>query len=463
MDGTSPFGVDHGGEISKAEAKEREKKKAIGTGAVVAGGTGVGTAAVLGGTHMPEHSHYDKKTRKKLHSLKPGVHEVDTKMLSTRPRKLGARKQQTPYVAAMAQERPTPYAPVPVTRYKGGHVIQRDSAHSVMANSMKGRKTLIKIEDAPGHRPTRRTGEELVRRGQMRFQEQRLKRNVKIGDKKIKGHVKNYKASSRKANTTKRPHGVVEEAFKYSEKPYGVKTALKGAKNIKVLAKRDDRRGRDVAAGVTGTAGAGVLATTPVRRSAAKIDVSGDKMSAKDTKKVVSPGYRPGNKRAIKVMAANLGHLEDKPTTVVQYKDKRVIPWDGNHRATARVARGDKSVPLKVIQGGERPAISVTRNAYHVAQQKLHRERMDRNVFKPETDVKASNYVGRHAGETKTYGSVANASPSRAGKRVAVGSTKAASGPSKAMLRTRQGATVAAGGALLGTAAHLNRKKKTDD
>jgi hypothetical protein len=108
---------------------------------------------------------------------------------------------------------------------------------------------------------------------------------------------------------------------------------------------------------------------------------------------------------------------------------------------------------VNVIEGGERPAISAARNAFHVGQQKVHRNRMDRDVFKPNARI------GRHAGETKAYRSIANASPLRSGKRVAVGSTKIGSGPTKAVLRTKQGATLAAGAALLGTSAHLHRKK----
>lgn len=461
----SAFGVDHGGEISKAETAQKDRKKNVAIGAGAVGATGAaGTAGVLAGTKMPEHSHYDRKTRKYLHSLPAGEHDIPTKMLGKKnPRKLGARRQQRSYVAAMAQERPLhTYSPVPITRYKGkgSPTIQRDNAHSVMAHSMKGRKTVrVKIEDAPGYRPTRRTGEELVRRTQAKYQQRRLKKHTNISEKKINSLVGDYKPKSREKNTAKRPHGVVEEQLSYSKKPFKLKSVVRAGKNVSHIVKRDDRRGRDVAAGVTGTAGAGVLATTPVRRSAAKIDVSGGSMSAKDAKKVVSPGYRPGNKRAIQVMARNLGHLENQPTTVIRYKDKKVIPFDGNHRATARVARGDKKIPVKVVEGGERPAISVARNAYHVGQQRLHRSRMNKDVFKPTSDPKAKTYTGKHAGETKTYSSISNASPSRSGRKVSIGATRAASGPSKAMLRTRQGATIAAGTALLGTAGHLHRKK----
>ena len=425
---------------------------------MAAGGTAAVGGVGLAATKIPEHSHYDKKTRKYLHSLPAGEHEVPTAMLGKRPRKLGARKQQAPYVAAMAQERPLESfhaSPVPITRYKGkGHpTIQRDNAHSVMANAMKGRTTKIKIEDAPGYRPNRRTGEELVRRGQSRYQQRRLRLHTNLSEKAIEGIRGKYTDKSRAANTAKRPHGVVEESLKFNPKKYKVAQAIGRTKNLAAVVKRDDRRGRDTAAGVTGAAGAGALASTPVRRSAAKVNVSGGSMSAADTKKVVSPGYRPGNRRAIRTMAANLGHLEDKPTTVVRYKSGHVVPFDGNHRATARVARGDARVPVNVVEGGERPAVSVTRNAYHVAQQKLHQSRMDRDVYKPNARI------GRHAGETKAYRAIATASPARSGKRVAISSTKAASGPTKAMLRTKQGATLAAGAALLGTSAHLHRKK----
>lgn len=456
----SAFGVEHGGEISKM-TQEQKKKSAV------AGGTAAGVgAAGYGATrvHMPEHSHYDKKTRAALHKLPAGVHEVDTKMLATRPRKLGARKQQTPYVAAMAKERPVESfrnSPVPVTRYKGGHVIQRDNAHSVMANAMKGRKTTIKIEDAPGHRPTRRAGEELVRRGQMRYQQRRLKRNFNIGEKKIEQHVARYKPSSRAANTAKRPHGVTEDTLNYNPKKYGVKAALgiKRAKNIAMVVKRDDRN-RNVAAGATGAAGAGVLATTPVRRSAPKVRIAEGTVSRADAKKLASPGYRPGNKRAIKVMARNLGHLEKQPTTVIRYKSGHAIPFDGNHRMTARIARGDKRVPVRVLEGGERPAVSVARNAYHVGQQRLHQRRMNRGDFTPNAKAGTKSYTGKHAGQTKTYKTIANASPSRSGARITPSSLKAVAGPSKAVLRTRQGATLAAGGALLTTAGALGRRKK---
>ena len=468
MNGESAFGVQHGGEISKAEAAERDHTKRN----VAIGGTAVaGTGAVALGTKIPEHSHYDKKTRKYLHSLPAGEHDIPTKMLGQKnPRKLGARKNQTGYVAAMAHERPEhTYSPVPVTRYKGkgNPTIQRDNAHSVMAHAMKGRKTVrIKIEDAPGYKPNRRTGEELIRRGQAKYQQRRLKAHTDIGDKKIEQLRGGYTKGQRKANTSKRPHGVVEEGFKHSPKPYGVKQAfarpnLKSAAKIArtVVGKADDRRGRDTAAGVTGAAGVGVLASTPVRRSAAKVDVSGGKVSAKSAKKIASPGYRPGNKKAIKTMAANLGHLENQPTTVIRYKDGRVIPFDGNHRMTARVARGDKQVPVKVVEGGNRPAVSATRNAYHVAQQKLHASRMERGAFKPDKNPKSATYTGRHSGESKAYGKIANASPMRSGKRVAVASSKIGAGPTKAVLRTKQGATLAAGGALLAGAGMLHRKK----
>jgi hypothetical protein len=456
----SAFGVDHGDQVSKAEEDHRKRNVAVGAGA-----TGAGTAAVLGGTKIPEHSHYDKKTRKYLHSLPAGEHDIPTKMLGKKnPRKLGARKQQRSYVAAMAQERPLhTYGPVPITRYKGkGHqTIQRDNAHSVMAHSMKGRKTVrVKIEDAPGYRPNRRTGEELVRRGQAKYQQRRLKQHTNISDKKIKRLVSEYKPESRKANTAKRPHGVVEETLSYSKKPYNLKRAIRAGKNVSLLAKRDDRRGQDVAAGVTGAAGVGTLAATPVRRSAAKVNVSGGSMSAKDAKKIVSPGYRPGNRKAIKTMAASGGLDDMGPTRVIRYKGGHVLPFDGNHRATARVARGDKKVPVHLIEGGERPAVSVTRNLYHGAQQKLHQSRMNRNVFKPDLKPSSKTYTGRHKGESKAYGKIANASPSRSGKRVNIGSTKTGSGPTKAMLRTRQGATLAAGGALLGTAGYLHREKR---
>jgi len=441
----SAFGVDHHFEVSKADEVKRPEDNTKRNVAIGAGAAGVGGTAVLAGTKMPEHSHYSRKTRKYLNSLPAGVHEVDTKILAKKPRKLGARKQQAPYVAAMAQERPTPYSPVPITRYKDG-IIQRDNAHSVMANNMKGRKTTIKIEDADGYRPSRRTGEELVRRAQSRYQQSRLKRHTNLSEKKIEGIRAKYKDKSRIANTTKRPHGVVEEGFKVAQKPFGVKRALS-------FAKADDRN-RQRAAGAAAVTGTGVLASTPVRRSAAKVDINNGQIKSSDAKKIVSPGYRPGNKRAIQVMARNLGHLENSPSTVIRYKDGSVIPFDGNHRATARVARGDKSVPVKVVEGGERPAISAARNAYHVAGQRLHRARMNRDAFKP------TARTGKHAGESKVYSRVANASPLRSGSRVDIGSTKLASGPTKTMLRGRQAATVGTGVALLGTAQHLSSKKE---
>jgi len=451
----SAFGISHG-EISKAEQRKEDEKHtgrnvAIGGGATVAGGT-----AVAMGTKIPEHSHYSKKTRKYINNLPPGVHEVDTKMLAKKPRKLGARKQQTSYVAAMAHERPAPYSPVPITRYKDG-VIQRDNAHSVMANAMKGRKTLIKIEDAPGYRPRRRTGEELVRRAQGRYQQRRLKQNFNLSERAIQGHIKNYKPKNRAKNTAKRPHGVVEDTLKYSTKPYKLKRAIKAGKNITMVAKRDNR---DFEAGVAGTAGVGALAATPVRRSARKVDIKDGKISSSDAKKIVNPGYRPGNKRSIKVMARNLGHLENSPTKIVQYKDGGVIPFDGNHRATARIARGDKHVPVKVIEGGERPAISITRNLYHGAQQRIHRERINRGAFTPNTDGGSPKYTGKHAGETKVYSTIANGSPTRSGRRVNISNSRIISGPSKMALRGRQAATVGTGAALLGVAHHLHGKKE---
>lgn len=452
----SAFGVDHGG-ISKAESTGfKRDKKMSNSEKGAAGAAGVaGTAAVAGKTTLPEHSHYSKKTRKYIQSLPPGTHEVDTKMLAKKPRKLGARKQQTPYVAAMARERPTPYSPVPVTRYKDG-VIQRDNAHSVMANAMKGEKTTIKVEDADGYRPRRRTGEEVVRRGQRTFQQARLKRNFNIGEKKMAAHQAKYKDSSRKANTHKRPHGVVEESFKVANKQHPaskVVHAARNAKKLKLISKADQKK-RSQASGAAGAAGVGVLASTPVRRSASKVDIKDGQMSAKDAKKIVSPGYRPGNKKAMQTLSRNLGHLENEPTKVIRYKDGRAIPFDGNHRATARISRGDKSIPVKTIEGGERPAISVTRNAVHVGQQKLHRARMDRGAFK------ATAATGKHTGEGKVYGKIANGSSLRSGKRVAVGSTKIASGPSKQVLRTKQGLALGTGAALLGTSSHLNRRKK---
>jgi hypothetical protein len=461
---TSAFGIDHDSavQVSKRETSGfKRDKKLSGSEATAAAAGATGTAGVAAAkTSLPEHSHYSRKTRKYLKSLPAGEHEVDTKMLAKRPRKLGARKQQTPYVAAMAQERPLPYSPVPITRYKDG-IIQRDNAHSVMANAMKGRKTTIKLEDAPGFRPRRKTGEELVRRGQMKFQEQRLKRNFNLPEKKIEQHRGKYKASSRAANTHTRPHGVVEEKFKYADSPYTLKRAIKQGKNLTHILKAD-RRDRDTLAGATGVAGAGVLASTPVRRSAKKVDIKDGSISSKDAKKIVNPGYRPGNKKAIKTMAANLGHLENSPTKVIQYADGRVIPFDGNHRATARIARGDKRIPVSVIEGGERPAISVTRNAYHAGKQRVHRGRMAQKTFAPETKVGTRNYTGKHTAEPKIYSAIANGSGRRSAKRVAISSTRVGAGPTAAVLRTKQAATVGAGTALLGTAAHLKRKKDRD-
>ena len=443
---TSAFGIEHGG-ISKAEEDDKKRKAVAGTAGVAAG---VGVGAVAANAKIPEHSHYSKKTRKTLKKLPPGVHEVDTKMLAKKPRKLGSRKQQRAYVASMAQERPTPYSPVPITRYKDG-IIQRDNAHSVMANAMKGRKTLIQIEDAPGYRPRRRAGEELVRRGQARYQQRRLKRHMNLPEKKIEALRSSYKESSRKANTAKRPHGVIEPDFKFAKKPYGVKEALKiKPRELKAALKiaKSDNRKRDWAAGGTAAAGTGVLAATPVRRSGAKVDVSGGQMSSKDARKVLSPGSRPGNTKSIRRMPVNsLG-----PTTVIRYKDGTVIPYDGNHRGTARVGRGDKSIPVKVHQGGERPTVSVARNTYHIARQGVHRKRMDLGHFDPAKK-------GRHAAEGKIYRKIANASPSRSSGKVALRSVK---GPSTAALRTRQGATLATGAALLGTSSALSRKKRND-
>lgn len=225
---------------------------------------------------------------------------------------------------------------------------------------------------------------------------------------------------------------------------------------------KKDGRNRDVAAGAAGVAGAGTLAATPVRRSAAKVSVKGGEISAGDAKKIASPGYRPGNKKAIKVMARNLGHLENEPSTIIRYKGGHAIPFDGNHRMTARVARGDKSVPVKTIEGKERPAVSVTRNAYHVAQQRIHQRRMDRGTFTPsksEIAPKKSEYIGRHRGESKTYKTIANASPARSSSRLNISASKFARGPSKAVLRTKQGLTVGTGAALLGTAGYLHRNK----
>lgn len=452
---TSAFGVEHG-EFSKAEQRKEDhtaRNVAVGT----AGVGGAGYAATR--TYMPEHSHYSKKTRKELKKLPPGIHEIDTKKLQKKPRKLGARTQQRSYVAAMARERPADtYGPVPVTRYKDG-IIQRDGAHTVMAHAMQGKKVKIKIEDAPGYRPRRRTGEELIRRGQSRYHQGRLKKHTKISGRHIDRLVSEYKDSSRKKNTAKRPHGVVEEAFKYSDKKYGAKTALKAGKNLTKIVKRDDRR--DVAAGATGAAGVGVLASTPVRRSAPKASIKNGKMSARDARKTLNPGYRPGNKKSIQTMARNLGHLENSPTTVIRYKDGRVIPYDGNHRGTARIVRGDKKIPVKVVEGGERPAVSVTRNAYHGIQQAAHKRRLDRGSYRPHTE--GPKYTGKHTGEGKVYSAIANGSPGRSSKRINLSAGKAASGPTKLALRTRQGATVGTGVALLGAAHHLKNKKKVDD
>lgn len=431
----SAFGVYHGGDISKMTDKE---KAAAGVGGVAAAGV------VATQTKMPEHSHYSKDTRKYIKSLPAGVHEIDTKKLAKKPRKLGARKQQAPYVAAMAQERPTPYSPVPITRYKDG-VIQGDNAHSVMANSMKGRKTLVKIEDADGYRPSRRTGEELVRRGQSKYQERRLKKYTGLSEKKIEGIRAQYKDSSRKANTHKRPHGVVEEGFKMSKKPFGVARAIG-------IAKSESKK--DYASGALTAGGVGAFAATPVRRSAEKVKIKNGQMSAKDAKKIVSPGYRPGNKKSIQTMARNMGHMENSTTKVVQYKDGTAIPFDGNHRATARIVRGDKKIPVTAIEGGERPAVSAGRNLLHVGQKKLHQARMERGVFNP------TKKTGKHTGESKVYSSIANGSPARNGTRVNVASTKFASGPSKAVLRTKQGLAIGTGTAMLGGAHHLQTKKK---
>lgn len=437
----SAFGVDHG-DISKLDDKQK-KQVAVGA-AGTAGVVGAGAAATQ--LKLPEHSHYSKKTRKHLKSLPAGEHEVPTKMLAKKPRKLGARKQQRAYVAAMAQERPAhTYPPVPITRYKDG-VIQRDSAHSVMSNAMKGRKTKILIEDSDGYRPSRKAGEELVRRGQSRFQQRRLKQHTNLSEDAIETLRSTYKKSSRKANTSKRPHGVVEEGFKSSKNPYGVKRALG-------IIRKDDRR-RQEAAGAFGVGGATTLAATPVRRSGAKVDIKDGKVSSKDAKKILSPGARPGNKKAIRRMASNMGSLESTSTKVIQYKDGAVIPWDGNHRGTARVARGDKHIPVSVIEGQERPTVSAARNAYHIGQQKLHQNRMDRDVFKPDEKT------GKHAAEGKVYRAIANASPSRSGRKP-MGSLRAASGPSKAALRTKQGVALTAGAAMFGTAGALSRKKKT--
>ena len=434
---TSAFGIEHDFNVSKMTDKQK-KQAAVGAGGVAA----VGAASQV---KIPEHSHYDKKTRAHIASLPPGVHEVDTKMLATRPRKLGARKNQKGYVATMAHERPAPYSPVPITRYKDG-IIQRDNAHSVMANAMKGRKTLVKIEDAPGYRPHRKAGEELIRRGQMRYQQRRLKQSFNLPEKKQAKLRSTYTSKQRIANTTKRPHGVVEEGFKLPRHPYGVKTALGLV--------RKDRRSKDPAAGAFGVGGAATVAATPVRRSGTKINVSGGSMSAADARKVVSPGYRPGNKKAIQTMARNLGHLENKPTRVIRYGDGKVIPFDGNHRATARLARGDAKVPVEVIEGGNRPAISAARNALHVGQQRVHRARMDRG------DFKATAATGKHTGERRAYKLIANGSKVRSAHGLNISGTRIASGPSDAVLRTKQGAMLATGGALLGTAAHLNRKGK---
>ena len=434
---TSAFGIDHG-DISKATDRE---KKAVAGGVAAAGATGL----VATKTYMPEHSHYSKETRAHLKSLPAGVHEVDTEMLMHRPRKLGARKQQRPYVAAMAQERPTPYSPVPITRYKDG-VIQRDNAHSVMANAMKGRKTLVKIEDAPGYRPSRRTGEELIRRGQMRYQQHRLKQNTNLSDKKIDSIRAKYKDSSRKANTTKRPHGVVEEGFKASTKPFGAARALGLVRKNR----------HDELSGAAAAAGLGAFASTPVRRSGAKVKIKDGRMSANDAKKVLSPGYRPGNKKAIQTMARNMGHLENSPTKVIRYKDGHVIPFDGNHRGTARVARGDSSIPVKEIKGGERPAVSVARNAFHVGQQKIHQARMDRGAFTPGSNI------GAHAGHGKLYGKIANGSALRSGRHLSVDASRLAQGPTTKVLRTKQGLALGAGTALMGLSYSQHKKAKTN-
>ena len=470
---TSAFGVEHG-IFSKAEKEPDHTKRNV---AIGAGGTAAVGGTALAATKIPEHSHYDKKTRKYLHSLPAGEYDLPTKMLAKNPRKLGARKNQKGYVAAMAQERPEhTYSPVPITRYKGkGHpTIQRDNAHSVMAHSMLGRKTVrVKIEDAPGYKPHRMTGEELIRRGQGKYQQRRLRQNTKLPKKKIERLVDTYTNKQRKANTAKRPHGVVEESFKMSKQPYGLRTAVQNPKKIAQaprrigqaldLVKKDDRKHsgkleHDLAVGGTGAAGVATLASTPVRRSGKKIKVKGGTISAKDAKKVVSPGYRPGNRRAIQVMAANMGHLEGTPTTVIRYKDGKVIPFDGNHRATARIARGDKKIPVQVIRGQERPTVSAARNVYHGTQQLLHRERMNRGIYKPVKE-KGSTYTPKHRAEPKTYKQIANASPIRSGTKEAIEGSKFAAGPTKRMLRTRQGATVAAGSALLGTAAYLHRKQ----
>jgi len=185
-------------------------------------------------------------------------------------------------------------------------------------------------------------------------------------------------------------------------------------------------------------------------------------MSAGDAKKIVSPGYRPGNTRSIKVMARNLGHMESSPTSVIRYKDGRAIPFDGNHRATARIVRGDKNIPVKVIEGGERPAVSVARNAFHVGQQRVHRARMERGDFTPQANAKKTAYTGKHAGEGKVYSSIANGSPARSGRRVALESTRFAAGPGKVALHTKQAATVGAGLALLGGAHHLSQNRKVE-
>lgn len=220
--------------------------------------------------------------------------------------------------------------------------------------------------------------------------------------------------------------------------------------------RRKTAEAQETASGAAGAAGAGAVAATPVRRSASKVSVTEGRISADDAKKILSPGYRPGNKKAIRVMAQNEPrHIANTPTTVIRYKDGSVIPFDGNHRATARIARGDPSIPVRVVEGGDRPTVSAARNVYHLAQRRLHQRRMRGSAFAP------TEHTPKHAGEpSKLYTKIANASKTRSGEKGPVESLRLAGGPSTKVLRGKQVAVAGTGAALLGTAGVLHERAK---
>ena len=133
------------------------------------------------------------------------------------------------------------------------------------------------------------------------------------------------------------------------------------------------------------------------------------------------------------------------------------MTWDGSHRGAARVARGDKRIPVEVHQGRHKPTATVGERLWHATNKKTHQVKQDLGLYKPK-----KKDMGKPSKAPGLYKKVANLRQAKESHRSSDGAKWGTShGPTKAALRSKQ--KLVGGAAVALTGAGIAVKMTEDD